>query len=286
MRIKHKDAVAGALFVSPCMIGFITFFAGPFIASLYYCFTKGIGTVEYVGLENFVSLLNSKSFRLAAINTLKFNIVSVPFIIIVSLIFAILLNTKLKGVGLFRMIFIMPLVIPVASIILVWQIMFQEYGFINSILNRYGFITIDWINTRWSFYILVLIYTWKNCGYNIVLFLAGLNNIPKEYYEAAFINGAGKLKCFTKITFLYLAPTTFFVFVISIINSFKVFREAYLIAGSYPHSDMYMLQHFMNNNFFNLNYQRLSTAAFLMLIVIVLLVFLLYRTEEKLSKNF
>lgn len=286
MKLKHKEAIVGGVFVLPCITGFIIFFAGPFIISLYYCFTKGISKIEFVGLENFISLLGSKSFRLAASNTLKFNVISVPVIMGISLFFALLLNKHLKGIALFRVFFIMPLVIPVASVILVWQIMYNEYGVINGILSGLGFKTIEWMNTGWSFYILVLLYVWKNCGYNVILFLAGLNSIPKEYYESAYIDGAGNYKCLTKITLPFLIPTIFFVFIISIINSFKVFREAYLMAGSYPHFDMYMLQHFMNNNFYNLNYQRLSTAAFLMLIIIVILVFILFKVEERLSKNF
>jgi multiple sugar transport system permease protein len=109
----------------------------------------------------------------------------------------------------------------------------------------------------------------------------GLNSIPREYYESAEIDGAGKFICFRYITLPFLVPTGFFVFIISIINSFKVFREAFLLGGSYPHFDLYMLQHFINNNFSNLNYQRLSTAAFLMLVIIVALTVILYRAENR-----
>jgi ABC-type sugar transport systems, permease components len=262
-----------------------SFFAAPFLISLYYCFTRGIGGAEFAGLENFVSLIESDSFRLAATNTFKFNIVSVPAIMALSLLLAVLLNSRVKGVAHFKTFFILPLVIPVASVILVWQILFSENGTINGILYGFGLQPVDWLNTGWSFYILVLLYVWKNCGYNIVLFLAGLNNIPAEYYESARIDGAGRLTCFFRITVPFLIPTGFFVFIISIINSFKVFREAYLLAGSYPYFDIYMLQHFMNNNFSNLNYQRLSTAAFIIVVFIVMLVFFLFRIENRMGRE-
>lgn len=285
MKLKSKEAVVGGVFALPCVAGFVLFYAAPFIISLYYCFTKGIRGTEFVGFDNFISLLRSDSYRLAAINTLKFNVVSVPLIIIASLCLALLLNRKLRGVTYFRSFFIMPLVIPVASVILVWQILFSEFGVINGILLRLGLAPVEWLNSGWSFYILVLLYIWKNCGYNIILFITGLNNIPREYYESANIDGAGKKAVFFNITIPFLAPTGFFVLVISLINSFKVFREAYLLAGSYPYFDIYLLQHFMNNNFMNLNYQRLSTAAFIMVVVIVILVYVLFRFEKKLGKD-
>lgn len=286
MKIRHREMVAGMIFAAPCIAGFAVFFAVPFIISVFYCFTEGISAISFVGFDNFKGLLESVSFRLAAMNTLKFNLISVPFILLLSLAIALLLNSRLKYISIFKSLFILPLVIPVASIVLVWQILFGDYGAINGILNACNIETVDWLNSSWSFFILVSLYVWKNCGYNIILFIAGLNSIPLDYYEAANIDGAGRLKRFLKITVPYLIPTGFFVFIISIINSFKVFREAYLLAGSYPHQDIYMLQHFMNNNFDNLNYQRLSTAAFLIVSLIVILVFFLFSFEERYGMNF
>lgn len=281
MKMRHKEMIAGGILAAPCIAGFAVFFAAPFLISLYYCFTEGISGTGFAGINNFKSLLESNSFRLAAINTLKFNFISVPVILLLSLSISLLLNSKVKYISVFKSLFILPLVIPVASVIYVWQILFGEYGTINGILILCNLQPVDWLNSGWSFFILVSLYVWKNCGYNIILFIAGLNNIPVEYYEAASIDGAGWVKCFLKITLPQLIPTGFFVFIISIINSFKVFREAYLLAGSYPHQDIYMLQHFMNNNFDNLNYQRLSTAAFFIVALIVLLVFFLFRFEER-----
>src|SRR5690606_13663667 len=131
-----------------------------------------------------------------------------------------------------------------------------------NLIMRFGIEPVNWLRSGWSTGVVALVYVWKNCGYNMVLFLAGLGNIPKEYYEAAYIDGAGPFTCLIKITLPYMVPTSFFVLIISIINSFKVFREVYLLAGKYPYQDIYLLQHFMNNNFFNLSYQKLTTAAF------------------------
>ncbi len=286
MKLKTKQSIAGFAFALPSLSGFALFFAIPFVISLYYCFTEGVGGARFVGLKNFNDLLHSGSFLLAAKNTLIFNVISVPLIMALSLVFAILLNRQIKGLSFFRSSFILPMVIPAASVILVWNIIFSQYGVLNNLLSTFGITgDVDWIRSDWSMWILVLLYVWKNCGYNVILLLAGLNNIPKEYYEAARIDGARSFDCFLRITVPFLIPTGFFVFMISIVNSFKVFREAYLLAGSYPSLKIYMLQHFMNNNFMNLSYQRLTTAAFLMAILVALLVSVLYKVEGRFGRG-
>ena len=286
IKLKSKQSIAGFAFALPSLTGFALFFAIPFVISLYYCFTEGVGGSTFVGLKNFNNLLHSNSFLLAAKNTLLFNIISVPLIMILSLLFAILLNRQIKGLAIFRSSFILPMVIPAASIILVWNIIFNQYGVLNTLLSNFSIVSeVDWIRSDWSMWVLVLLYIWKNCGYNVILLLAGLNNIPKEYYEAARIDGARPFDCFMRITIPFLIPTGFFVFMVSIVNSFKVFREAYLLAGSYPSLKIYMLQHFMNNNFMNLSYQRLTTAAFLMAIIIALLVLFIFKIEAKFGRS-
>lgn len=282
---RTREALAGYAFLLPSLAGFLVFFLIPFAISIYYCFTKGIGRLEFAGLKNFRDLLGSSSFILASRNTFIFNLINVPLIMLLSLLFAMLLNQKLKGLAYFRMFFILPLVVPVASVIIVWQIAFSEYGVLNGLLSSLGVASADWIKSQWAPGILSMVYIWKNCGYNIVLFMAGLGNIPAEYYETARIDGAGPFTCFRKITLPFLIPSGFFVLIISIINSFKVFREAYLLAGSYPHESIYMLQHFMNNNFYSLSYQRLTTAAFLMTVLVVVLLVVLLKVEGKFKEN-
>jgi len=139
------------------------------------------------------------------------------------------------------------------------------------------------MKTDWARIVVLVVFLWKNIGYSMILFLTGLQNIPVEYYEAARIDGASRRQEFFRITLVYLTPTAFFVFVISIINSFKVFRETYLIAGEYPHSSIYMLQHYMNNMFMALDYQKLTSAAFILALFIVAVVLLLFIVERKID---
>jgi len=279
--LKKKENFIGYIFAGPSILGFLLFFAVPFLISLMYCFTEGAGDLEFVGFQNFIDLFQNSSFKLAVKNTVLFNVIAVPLVIIVSLGVTLVLNSKIKKASFFRTVLTFPLVIPIASVILVWQIFFAESGIVNGMLLKFGVVGPDYLKTGWSFFILVLLYVWKNCGYNMIIFLAGLNNIPKEYYEAASIDGCSETKAFLKITLPLLVPTIFFVFIISIINSLRIYREAYLLSGQYPDSSIYMLQHFMNNNFTNLNYQRLSTASVIVFIFVGLAVYYLFKFQKK-----
>ena len=131
----------------------------------------------------------------------------------------------------------------------------------------------------------MLLFLWKNLGYNMILFMAGLANIPKELLEVADVEGASELYKFFAIKLRYLSPTVMFVTILSLINSFKVFREVYLLAGDYPYEKLYMLQHFMNNTFRSLDYQKLSAAAVIMAVVMVVLIALLFKVEDWFGKD-
>ena len=259
--MDKKKGIVAYLFLLPFLSGMFIFYIIPFAMSIYYSFTKGIGDVEFVGFENYLDLFNNDAFRLASKNTGVFIGISVPLIMIISLGISMIINDKLKGISFFRIVFTLPLVIPVVSIVLFWKIIFNENGVLNTVLSTFNVEGINWLKSGYSIFILSVLYLWKNCAYNIILFLVGLNNIPSVYYEASRVDGCGNFKRFTKITLPLLLPTTVLVFIVSIINCFKVYKEAYLLAGEYPSTSMYMLQHFMNNNFENLNYQRLCTAS-------------------------
>lgn len=280
MKPRKKEAVSALFFILPSLTGFIILFAFPFIKSIGYCFTTGVGRLHYAGFSNFTGLFSSSSYILAVKNTIRFNIIAVPLIMLIPFFLALMLVRPFKGRSFFHTIFIIPLVIPVASVVKVWDIAFRNDGAINKIFLALDIPTVAWMESSASVLVLVLLYLWKNIGYNVILFQAGLAGIAKEYYEAARIDGAGRIRCLTSVTIPMIKPAAFFVFIISIINAFKVFREAYVLEGRYPDKNIYLLQHFMNNNFINLNYQRLSTAALVMFLVIYLLVFLLFRVEK------
>ncbi|TWH57438.1 carbohydrate ABC transporter membrane protein 1 (CUT1 family) [Desulfitobacterium sp. LBE] len=282
-KLKTNNGGLAWFFLGPSLLGFALFYLLPFVTGFYYSLVDSPLNGTFVGLHNYGALLKNPSFLAALANTAKFTLICVPLNLMLSLGAAMLLNQKLPGRNLFRTIMITPLVVPVASVVLVWQAFFDLNGVLNSLIHALGYPSVDWMKTNWSRMVVLVIYLWKNVGYSVILFLAGLQNIPAEYYEAARIDGASRYQEFFRITLIYLTPTTFFVFVISMINSFKVFRETYLISGDYPHNSIYMLQHYMNNMFMALDYQKLTSAAFIMAAFIVAVVLLLFIVERKIT---
>ena len=227
-------------------------------------------------------MFSSAAFQLAMKNTVRFIAVSVPLIIILSFLIANSLYKSFRGSSFFRSVFLYPFVVPIGAIVMFVKVFFEEKGVLNSLLETLGYEGRgSWLFSDNAFWVLVFMYIWKNCGYNIVLFLAGFNYIPKEFYEDARVNGANRLQIMRHVSIPMLRNSFFFVFVISIVNIFKSFREAYLIGGSLPHESIYMIQHFMTNNFTNLNYQRLTIASLAVFSIIFFIVFLLYRRWRK-----
>lgn len=277
----HREWTAALLFLAPSLIGFALFYLIPFVMGVMYSFQDSTLGGQFVGADNYRAVLGSSSFRKAAGNTALFTGISVPLIVLLSLLFAHLLNQRLFLRNWLQTAFVLPLVVPVASIVMTWQILFDWNGTVNVWLAHFHAGRIDWMKSDWSMMVLIIVYIWKNIGYNIILFLAGLQSIPKDYYETADIEGAGRLHKWLHITWVYLTPTTFFVVLMSIINSFKVFRETYLIAGDYPHDRIYMLQHYMNNMFLSLDVQKLTAAAALMVCGILLLVSVMLTVERR-----
>ena len=256
------------------------FFVVPFGITLKMSLSESMGSSKFVGLKYYQDVLKSAAFKLAAKNTFKFFGVALPYILILSLLIALLLFRNLKKYDIFRTFFVFLLVLPVSSVVLFFQIVFSDLGVVNGVLEHLGMRAADWTGEQ-AFWVLLILYLWKNTGYNVVLFLAALNSVPPDLYEAASLDGAGWWKKLTRITLPMIAPHTRFILVISIVNLFKSFREAYILFGDHPDQSIYMIQHFMNNNFINLNYIRLSVGAALVFLVIFVLVGLLLTLRDK-----
>ncbi|MCL2815680.1 MAG: sugar ABC transporter permease [Oscillospiraceae bacterium] len=259
----------------------MVFFAVPFGICVFLSLTENTGSGVFVGFANYKDILASAAFRLAAWNTFRFNAAAVPLIMVFSFCVALMLHQKLKGYEFFRAIFIFPLVLPAASVVLFFQMVFGGSGMLNGLLEKFGLPAADWFGSGASFPVLVALYVFKNCGYNIILFLSALNSVPKEYSEAACLDGANRMARMTKITLPLIFPYSFFILVISIINSFRSFREAYMLFGNYPDGGVYMLQHFMNNNFGSLNYTRLACGAIIIFAMIFVFVSVLLRLGSR-----
>lgn len=175
--------------------------------------------------------------------------------------------------------------VPTASVVLVWQVLFHNHGTINQVVEVFGGEPIDWLKSGYGQIVIICMFLWKNLGYNMILFMAALAGIPKDIIEVADLEGAGGWYKFVHIKLRYLSPTVLFVFILSLINSFKIFREVYLLTGDYPYDKLYMLQHFMNNTFNSLDYQKLSAAAVLFAAVMIVIIAVLMIAENKFGED-
>ncbi len=284
-RTERLERRRTRLFLIPSVLGVLLFFIAPLGVVLYQSLIANPFLPEFVGLQNFVSLLDNSAFLRAAKNTAVFSAVSVPLAVVIPLLFAMLLMKKIPMKSVFRTVLISPLMVPIASVVLIWEVLFHQNGVVNDWLSVFGVQAIDWFKSDLSQLTIVLLFLWKNVGYNMILFMAALAGIPKDVLEAAELDGAGAVRTFFKIKLPYLFSSIFFVGILSLINSFKVFREVYLLTGDYPYDTLYMLQHFMNNMFRSLDYQKLSCAAILMAIVVSLIIGVLVRIDDRLARN-
>ena len=256
---KNKGRTA-YMFLLPSLIGVLVLFVIPYVDVIRRSFLDGTGQ-KFAGLENYRTVLSGQAFRLASANTVRFLAVCVPVLIFLSLLVAVYLQKGKRPGAWIRGVFLMPMAMPVASIVLLWNVLFTRNGFLSDFLGMFGVDAQNWMNTEYSFVILVFSYIWKNLGYDIILWLAALTTIPQEIYEAAKVDGAGEKECFFLITMPNLWPSLFLITTLSLINGFKVFREAYLVAGDYPEEHIYLLQHLFNNWFVNLDLDKMAAAA-------------------------
>ena len=284
--MRSRESINGAIWLAPSFLGVALFYIVPFGVIVYYSLIDNPIRRNFVFLDNYLALFQNTAFRSAASNTLKFSVLSVPLAVVLALLLALLLESRIPMKSQFRTFFLSPLMVPVASVVLIWRVLFHYNGAINEFLLMIGSDKIDWLQSEYNQVVVIVLYLWKTLGYNMILFMAALSNIPRELLEVADVEGAGPVNKLFSIKLRYLSPTMLFVTILSLISSFKVFRETYLLTGDYPYGDLYMLQHFMNNIFIrSLDYQRLAAAAVVMAIAMVLIIAVLFIAENRFGKD-
>ena len=251
--------VAGG-FLARSLMGVVVFMGLPFGDVMRRSFLDAVGRA-FVGVENYKIVWGNGAFRLAAGNMLRFLVIAVPVLFVVSLVLSLLVFQV--GRGIFKTSLVLPMVIPAAAMVLVWKILLCRDGVLNQILSG---ITgrawdVDWVNGDTAFWVLMITYVWKNAGYDMLLWLAGLGGISESLYDAARVDGAGGWAQLRYITLPCLQGTMGLVIVLSVVNSFRVYREAYLLAGSYPDQRIYMIPHLFGHWFLTLDVQKMCTAA-------------------------
>lgn len=268
---RNHRRVSG-LFLAPSLMGVLTFFVLPFLVVIFYSFVDNPIAKRFVGFKNYINVFNNNAFRTAVGNTMMFSMIAVPLAVILGMMLAFLLDSGIPMRSQLRSAFLTPLMVPIASIVLIFQVLFDYNGVVNKWITEAGGVRIDWLKSSSGIFVIILLFLWKNLGYNMILFLSGMGNIPKDVVEVAQLDGASRLQIFWHVKLRYLSPMIVFTTILSIINSFKVFREVYLLTGEYPVGTLYMLQHYMNNTFASADYQKLSTAAIYMSLVMIVII--------------
>ncbi len=253
-------------FLIPSLLGVFLFVLLPFGDVVKRSFTTAVSG-KYNGIRNYTMIFKNQAFRLAVANTFRFTIVCIPLLVLIGFILAYAM-AGLKRAQMIKSVYLFPLAMPTATVVLVWRMVFARQGFLNMLLTALGDYTglwsevhKDYLGSSAAFWVLVGSYLWKNTGYTIVLWLAGIFSIPTDILDAAKVDGAGKGQRIRYIILPNLKGSLFTIVVLSFLNSFKIYREAYLVAGSYPDQSMYLLQHLFNNWFVNLEFDKMAAAA-------------------------
>jgi multiple sugar transport system permease protein len=274
-RNRVREALEAYLLILPALLGLVLFTAGPILASLYFSFTQWnlLSPPMWRGLDNYVELLTTDPlFWVTLRNTAYYVVGTVPVGTVLALLLAIALNQKIRWLAIFRTIYFLPVVSSVVAISVLWSWLYQaDFGLINEFLRLFGVKGIRWLSSpAWAMPAVIIMSIWHGLGYNIVIFIAGLQSIPQDYYEAARIDGASSWQQFLHITVPLISPVTFFVIILSMIGSFQVFEQAYVMTQGGPVNATKTIVYYLYQEgfmYFHMGYA--STIAYILFLIIV-----------------
>ncbi len=253
MKKKIRMALCGATFLLPSLLGVLLFFIVPFGINIVYSFSSSVTSFDFVGFFNYSTLFASDAFQLSLRNTTVFLVIGVLSLLFLANVLALFLDFSIKRKLYFAEVALMgsvvPMIIPTGSVLVFFKKLFENTS------------EVAWTTSSAAFLMLLILFLWKNVGYCMLVIFTGIHTIPKEMLEAAKIDGAGSFRIFQYIIFPQIRSFLCFAVIMGIIGSFKMYRESYLLFGEYPHESIYMLQNFLNNNFYSINYQKLTTAS-------------------------
>lgn len=261
------------LFLLPSLSGVALFVLIPFADVVKRSFQTAVKG-RFCGIANYATIFTNRAFLLALKNTACFVAAGLPLLVILSLLLSLALN-RCRWEQRLKSIYLFPLAVPTAALVLIWKLFFYKNGIINQGFEGLGIQAVDWLGSGAAFWVLIISYLWKNLGYTVVLWLAGMKNIPGQLLEAARVDGATGRQCFLYIILPQLKPVFYTITILSFLNSFRVFREAYLVAGAYPQERMYLLQHLFHNWFTNLEVDKMAAAGVCISLVFVVFVVML-----------
>ena len=271
-------------FVLPGLAGLLLFYGIPFVGGIWYSVTDGSFENRFVGLENYRNVIQNQMFQLGLRNTLELSLICAPLLFFLSLVLAALLHRIRPAGGFFRSGVLMPYLMPSSAVLIIWLLWFDFGGPVNRLLAGLGQPRVDWLTGSALRTPVVLLFLWKNLGFCLVIFLSALQSIPDPYYEYATLEGASFVRQTFSITLPLVIPSAFLVAILSFVNAFRIFKEVYFIGGPYPDEPLYTLQNYMNNMFGKLNYQNVTTAAYLFAVIVFLLFSVLFVSQRRALK--
>lgn len=282
----NKDILWGYLFLLPQLLGLLIFSLIPLLSVFYLSMTSwdGLGPITFVGFQNFADQLQNADLHTALLNTLYYTIISVPGGLIFALLIALGLN-NVRGKTVYRVLYFMPFITGSVAVGVIWAFLLNtDFGLFNSIL-RSVFHTgaVGWLtDSRFVIPSIALVGIWQGLGFNMIIFLAGLQGIPVSYSEAARMDGANKFQQFWQVTLPLLTPTIFFTTVISILNSFQVFDLTFILTGGGPGKDSYtMVYHIYHLGFENAVFGPASAAAVILFVILLVLTGVQFRVQRQ-----
>ncbi|WP_367561219.1 sugar ABC transporter permease [Streptococcus iniae] len=286
---KYNEALWGLAFVAPTIIGLLVLNIIPIFQTLKMSFYRsgdfGKGDI-FIGLENYQKMLKDPQVWQASWNTIKYTLLVVPIMVILALILASILNGKIKGKHIYRTIYFLPMVAAPAAVTMVWKWLYNtDFGLINLFLSQFGIGKVDWLyDPKVAIYAIAVIGIWSSVGYGMILILAGLQEIPRDFYEVAIIDGASPIRQFFSITLPLVSPTLFFVIVTNVISSMQVFDSIYMVESisSPAYQKTVSLVYLFYNNSFKYTDKGYGSSIVMLLLVIIMLITII---QMKVQKN-
>ena len=282
---RNKSRMIGMLLLAPYLIGVAILILYPLSQTVIHSFTDTIDGEQFVGIQNFLSMKDSRAFQSAVSNSAIFYLISLPLMVVLPLIGAVLYTQNRRLDGMFHHTVFLSILLPTAALMQFADLLFSEVGmFTESLCALFDLPIGSLYDTPHARPLLIFLFLFKYGGYNALVYYAAIRQLPEERYESAKIDGAGKLACFRYITLPALRPAFPTVLLLSVLNSYKVYREAFQIGGYYPHDSIYLIQHYIHNNFLNMNYTRLCCISVLLLCVGIgaaIICGILYRAGER-----
>ncbi len=283
---EKKDIVWGYIFILPQLLGLLAFSLVPLIAVFYLSMSSwnGLGAISFVGFQNFIDQFQSDDLRIALLHTIYYTVLAVPGGLILAMLIALGLN-NVRGKSVYRVLYFMPYITGAVAVGVIWAwLLNSDFGLINSLLRSWFHAKgVGWLtDSRFVIPSIALVGVWQGLGFNMIIFLAGLQGIPVSYTEAARMDGANSFQRFWQVTLPMLTPTIFFTTIISIINSFQVFDLTFILTGGGPGKDSYtMVYHIYHLGFETAQFGLASAAAVILFAILLLLTLLQFRLQRR-----